>query len=205
MRKNMKSLISSHLEDCIIDRFHLSQLVTRSLNQTRIKLMNRYDTSNSEDKKIYRKLKAYWKLLLKNKTDLSDFDYRYHRLFNGQKSSRGIIDYFMTLDVEFKETYELAQQLLIALQHKNFPAYQSLIQTKKPFVSSQLKRSLKILNKHLLAIENSFKYKDSNGHLGGINNKIKVIKRISFGYRNFSNFRNRILLGFNHKRIAPNS
>ncbi|WP_198015698.1 transposase, partial [Brochothrix campestris] len=57
----------------------------------------------------------------------------------------------------------------------------------------------------LPAIENSFKYEDSNGHLGGINNKIKVIKRISFGYRNFSNFRNRILLGFNHKRIAPNS
>ncbi|EUJ33543.1 hypothetical protein [Brochothrix campestris] len=76
----------------------------------------------------------------KNKTDLSDFDYRYHRLFNGQKSSTGIIDYFMTLDVEFKETYELAQQLLIALQHKNSPAYQSLIQTKKPFVSSQHKR-----------------------------------------------------------------
>ncbi|WP_198015807.1 transposase [Brochothrix campestris] len=69
----MKSLISSHLEDCIIDRFHLSQLVTRSLNQTRIKLMNRYDTSNSEDKKIYRKLKAYWKLLLKKQNRLKRF------------------------------------------------------------------------------------------------------------------------------------
>ncbi|EUJ33213.1 ISL3 family transposase ISLasa4c [Brochothrix campestris FSL F6-1037] len=111
----------------------------------------------------------------------------------------------MTLDVEFKETYELAQQLLIAVQHKNSPAYQSLIQTKKPFMSLQLKRSLKTLNKHLPSIGNSFKYEDSNGHLEGINNKIKVIKRISFGYRNFSNFRNRILLGFNHKRIAPNS
>ncbi|WP_084038884.1 transposase [Brochothrix campestris] len=73
MRKNMKSLISSHLEDCIIDRFHLSQLLTRSLNQTRIKLMNRYDTPNSEDKKIYRKLKAYWKLLLKKQNRLKRF------------------------------------------------------------------------------------------------------------------------------------
>ncbi|WP_141690999.1 transposase, partial [Brochothrix thermosphacta] len=34
------------------------------------------------------------------------------------------------------------------------------------------------------------------------NNKIKMIKRISFGYRNFTNFRNRILLGFNNKRVA---
>ncbi|ANZ95589.1 hypothetical protein BFC19_09485 [Brochothrix thermosphacta] len=93
----------------IIDRFHLVQLVMRSLNQTRIKLMNHYNTNRPEDKKIYHKLKAYWKLLLKNKTDLSDADYRYHRLFKGPKSSMGIIDYFMTLDVEFKETYKLAQ------------------------------------------------------------------------------------------------
>ncbi|MBR5557499.1 MAG: transposase, partial [Acinetobacter sp.] len=31
------------------------------------------------------------------------------------------------------------------------------------------------------------------------NNKIKIIKRVSFGYRNFTNFRNRMLLGFNSK------
>ncbi|MBR5527054.1 MAG: hypothetical protein ACTH8E_02470 [Brochothrix thermosphacta] len=48
----------------------------RSLNQTRIKLMNRYNTSRPEDKKIYRKLKMYWKLLLKNKAELYDSDYR---------------------------------------------------------------------------------------------------------------------------------
>ena len=32
-----------------------------------------------------------------------------------------------------------------------------------------------------------------NGYLEGINNKIKVIKRLSYGYRNFTHFRNRIL------------
>src|SRR5690625_2046283 len=33
----------------IIDRFHLVQLMTRSMNQTRIKIMNRFRTSRSED------------------------------------------------------------------------------------------------------------------------------------------------------------
>ncbi|MBR5557497.1 hypothetical protein EHX26_04265 [Brochothrix thermosphacta] len=51
----------------IIDRFHLVQLVMRSLNQIRIKLMNRYDTTRPEDKKIYRKLKSIGNYYLKTK------------------------------------------------------------------------------------------------------------------------------------------
>lgn len=34
----------------------------------------------------------------------------------------------------------------------------------------------------------------TNGPIEGINNKIKLIKRISFGYRNYDNLRNCILL-----------
>ncbi|WP_081315832.1 transposase [Brochothrix thermosphacta] len=40
-------------------------------------------------------------------------------------------------------------------------------------------------------------YRYSNGHLEGINNKVMLIKHISFSYKNFTNFRNRILLSFN--------
>ncbi|NLI54470.1 MAG: transposase, partial [Clostridiales bacterium] len=32
-----------------------------------------------------------------------------------------------------------------------------------------------------------------NGFTEGVNNKIKVLKRIAFGYRSFRNFRTRIL------------
>ena len=39
----------------------------------------------------------------------------------------------------------------------------------------------------------------SNGFTEGINNKIKVIKRIGFGYKNFKLFRARILYIFNKK------
>ena len=42
----------------IIDKFHLTQLISRSLNKTRIRVMNK-------DKKNHRKLKRYWRLILK--------------------------------------------------------------------------------------------------------------------------------------------
>ncbi len=42
-------------------------------------------------------------------------------------------------------------------------------------------------------ILNAFKTGYTNGYTEGVNNKIKVLKRNAFGYRNFDNFRNRIL------------
>ena len=41
---------------------------------------------------------------------------------------------------------------------------------------------------------NAVKYKYSNGPLEGFNNKIKLLKKVSYGYSSFSNFRLRILI-----------
>ncbi|MCA9766342.1 MAG: transposase [Carnobacterium sp.] len=40
----------------IIDRFHIIQLINRSMNKTRVNVMNRLNTSNGEDQKKYRRL-----------------------------------------------------------------------------------------------------------------------------------------------------
>ena len=45
-------------------------------------------------------------------------------------------------------------------------------------------------------IVNSFRYKYTNGFTEGMNNNIKVLKRIAYGYRNFNNFRKRIMHSF---------
>ena len=41
---------------------------------------------------------------------------------------------------------------------------------------------------------NAVKYKYSNGSLEGFNNKIKLLKRVSYGYSSFNNLRLRILI-----------
>ena len=57
--------------------------------------------------------------------------------------------------------------------------------------------SIKTLRKYKKQIKNTMYYNGlSNGPLEGINNKIKVIKRISYGYRSFSSFKAKILLVF---------
>lgn len=51
-------------------------------------------------------------------------------------------------------------------------------------------------------ILNYFDHRFTNGFLEGKNNRIKVIKRVAYGYRNSQNFRHRILLT-NLKELAP--
>ncbi|WP_318259637.1 transposase, partial [Ruminococcus sp. YE282] len=48
-------------------------------------------------------------------------------------------------------------------------------------------------NFYYRAILNSFSSTNTNGFTEGCNNKIKVLKRNAYGFRNFNRFRNRIL------------
>lgn len=50
------------------------------------------------------------------------------------------------------------------------------------------------------SILNTFDYPYANGFTEGCNNKIKVLKRNTYGYRNFERFRKRILHMFNYKK-----
>ena len=60
-----------------------------------------------------------------------------------------------------------------------------------------LKRVLKSFRNFLPEIMNALNHPGrSNGPIEAINNNIKVLKRIAYGYRNFYNFRNRILIKF---------
>ena len=51
------------------------------------------------------------------------------------------------------------------------------------------------------SIFNTFDYPYTNGFTEGCNNKIKVLKRNAYGYRNFDRFRKRILHMFNYKKV----
>ncbi|WP_192812629.1 transposase [Paenisporosarcina sp. TG-14] len=62
-----------------------------------------------------------------------------------------------------------------------------------------MRTSLKTLRKYLRFIENSFIYPYNNGRIEGINNKINVLNRVAYGYRNFQNYKNRIILPFKLK------
>ena len=54
-------------------------------------------------------------------------------------------------------------------------------------------------------IVSSFAYSYTNGFTEGCNNKVKVLKRNAYGFRNFRRFRNRILHIFSHQKLLADS
>lgn len=185
-----------------IDRFHLVQLVNRSFNKTRIAVMNQYSNKN---KPLYNKLKKYWKLLLMSYTDLSYERKIYCRSFKRYISQKEIIDYLLDQDEELSMAYDVYQDFHYAIKKRSFELFKIALKKHKNIENKYLKTSLNTFKIYLNHIENSLKYEYSNGPLEGINNKIKVIKRIAFGYRSFLNLRRRILITCNLINIKGTS
>lgn len=186
----------------IIDRFHIVQLVNRSMNKTRVKIMNQFHTSNGEDQKKYRRLKHFWKKILKKETDLSYTKYQRYKLF-GQRLESAIVSEMLAYDSELKATYDVYQQIIQAVGMNDYNQLSCILdRSDVANLSSYMKTSLRTLRKHLPFIKNTFKYPYNNGKIEGINNKIKVLNRVAYGYRNFANYKNRIIIHFSLKSEA---
>lgn len=183
----------------IIDRFHIVQLINRSMSKTRVMIMNYFNTSNGEDQKKYRRLKRFWKKILKKEANLAYTTYAYYPLF-GQRLESAIVSELLGYDSALKANYDLYQALLKAVNDNDYDELKKILTKKQSKeVSSYMNTSLKTLRKHLPYIKNTFSYPYTNGRIEGINNKIKVLSRVAYGYRNFSNYKNRIILHFNMK------
>ena len=63
----------------------------------------------------------------------------------------------------------------------------------------QFEKCAATMQNWISGILNSFSTSITNGFTEGCNNKIKVLKRNAYGYRNFDRFRNRILHMFSHQ------
>lgn len=171
----------------IIDKFHLTQLISRSLNKTRIMIMKKY-------KVHHRKFKRYWRLILKSREDLDYSTWKRFTCFNSLMTEADVVNFIINLDDELKQTYLVYQQLLSSLKKKNYNLLKNTLYNYNKNISSYMKTSIKTLLEFLPFINNTFNNNFHNGYIEGNNNFIKVLKRIAFGFRSFRRFKARIMI-----------
>lgn len=146
------------------------------------------------DETKYRRLKRFRKLLLKNDFHVNSTDYRYSPSFRRPKTEKAIIDELLSYDSVLKVAYETCQLLLCHYRGKNAQFFFALIQYLDSRLPEEFRKKLMFFKKYQQGIYNAFNITCSNGMVEGTNNKIKGIKRVAYGYRNFINFRSRIYI-----------
>ena len=124
----------------------------------------------------------------------------YRPTFRMHLTSGAILEKLLSCSQELREHYKLYQLLLFHFQEKKTEHFFGLIKDTISYVNPIFQIVFKTFLKNKDKILNALELPYSNAKLEATNNFIKVIKRNAFGFRNFDNFKTRILIALNIKK-----
>jgi len=188
----------------IVDRFHFIRYIMDELDDIRIRLQDKYGYNSREYKLL--KNKKNVSLLRKRYIDINWYVYvkRYEKGRYVYRLPKNILNEILAIDDELNRAYDLKELFLDIINNSTYEnAGKDLLiwidLCKESKIPEFIEASSTIEN-WLEYIVNSFIDKRfNNGYTEGLNNKIKVIKRNAYGYKNFDFLRLRLLYILNGK------
>ena len=173
----------------IPDRFHIVIQARTALDNTRIKLCNKSNPN-------YKKLKKYWKLILKKEAELDDKNKKYNKHFKKEVTQKDIVTYLINTNEQLYNDYQIYQGIDKAINTRNKQLFFNIVNNNinNKSISKKMKKALKTYKNIENYIINSFNYEYSNGIVEGINNVIKQIKHTACGYKKFNHLKARVML-----------
>ena len=151
----------------VIARFHVMKLVNKALNKIRL---------NLELKGLKNRCK-----ILKNEADLSELEKLELASLLKDSASLGIA---YELKEELRDIYETSSTVKIGFKRlKNWLTSARII----------FGKDVNSIEKHLVEISHYFISKTTSGVMEGINNRIKLIIRQSYGFNSFASLREKLL------------
>ena len=190
----------------VVDRFHYIKYIMEALDKIRIRLQKEYG-ENSKEYKILKNKKNV--SLLRKYSNEINWWVEQPRYKNGRivKILPGdIINEIFAIDNDLKMGYQLKELFLDIVYHAKIDDVErqlnDFIEICNESRIEEFMDAASTIENWLPYIVNSFIDKRlSNGFTEGLNNKIKVIKRVGFGYKNFEFFRLRLLYILNSKNV----
>lgn len=162
----------------VIDRFHVVRYCTWALENVRKRVQMKL---LPEQRKYFKRSR---KLLLAHMRDLS-------------AENKAAVERMLLVSRDLREAYLLKEKFFDFMRSFNASQAKERLRIFRAhaFVADlpEFSACLTMLKNWETYILNAFDCPYSNGFTEGVNNKIKVLKRIAFGYRSFRNFRIRIL------------
>ncbi len=184
----------------VIDPFHYVRYTVDAIDSVRIQVM----ASHKETEEEYKILKKYRNLLLM-KYEPNAYKRNKVKILERWMTDYELVQLMLSYSRQLKEAYELGHRFLRMYEDYNYQEFREFMkETIYRYEASSLQVFNSVSNTYWNWYEeicNSrlpvFKNRNlSNGPIEGRNNKIKVLKRISYGLTNFEHLRKRIFLIF---------
>lgn len=182
MKMSYKNSIEKNLPNSliVIDKFHVIRELLRQMEETR-KILQEV---NNKNKRINRFL------LLKNKESLNFFEtLKLKSVFKDYENFPTLKNCYLVKE-KIREVYKCKNPKIAEYK---FDLLLKILEDEKVGKLKEVRETLKRWRPYIL---NYFKSRTTNAFIEGMNNKIKLIKRVSFGFRNFENYVLKITLAF---------
>ena len=171
----IKSVLDNAPEaDIIFDRFHIVKMLNKAIDELRRDIYR--DETNLNKRTL---MKGTRWLILLNPEKLTD-------------KTKSKLNAALAVNRPLAAAYYLKEELRLLWSQKNLlEALSFLEQWVKKAVESGIKKLIAFANTlmaHRTGIISWYKHRISTGPLEGFNNKIKVLKRKAYGYRDFEFF-----------------
>lgn len=185
----------------VIDPFHYIRYVTDAMERVRVRTMKSF-THDSVD---YKLLKKYRRLLLsKDEPDSSQYARRLVIMGDVRMFDSEILERMLESSSELRNAYELCHHFLKQLDKMDYDGFKVLMgNTIVRFKTSGISEFSSVgetFENWREEICNSYIKVDgkrlSNAKIEGRNNKIKTLKKVSYGLTNFDHLKKRIFLIF---------
>ncbi|ADQ59549.1 transposase [Lactobacillus amylovorus GRL 1112] len=157
----------------IIDRFHMVQMLTRSLNSLRVAVMKKFKKGTRE----YSLLKSPWKLYLKKFDDLEKIHPRYNWHYKDSLTQEQIVMEGIDCNDILANSYNLLQDFFTALDKHDTKAMKDIIYSKEK-VGTLMHKTLLTFRHNLKSVLNGASLPYSNGCLEGFNLNLSIRKKV---------------------------
>ena len=165
----------------VADRFHYARYATEMVDTIRKEVQNKL---NKKEKKYFKHSR---KLLLSRYENLKDEKQK-------EELNYILINYSEKLRIAYLEKERLLDIIHMSDKEKAVKLLNEWVVRCAMSDIPELKNCAKTYTNWIEEIRNSLAVPYSNGPMEGYNNKIKTLKRVAFGFKNFTNFKARILL-----------
>ena len=190
----------------VVDPFHYTRYIMDALDKVRIRLQDNYGYNSKEYRILKNKKNVSLLRRYSNEIDWFTYTKRFKNNHLVDVLKYDLRENILDIDEELKMSYQLKELFLDITHHATYENVKSQLINWIALVREQnieeMSEAANTIENWLEYICNSFIDKRfSNGFTEGLNNKIKVIKRVGFGYKDFDFFRLRLLYILNNKNM----